>query len=238
MIKSERRKEHDRQLCLLSPVWGLKYVTVYGAQKSRRAVKASLYTEAVFHLYDNRERHQASLVDLNIISIHENCLSSLQTSFAASLMSEIVLTQRGEDSLAHYDLISRCFDLLNEDNYRIIVIQFVIRVLATAGLVTDFTHCPVCGRAYADDEILGFDSSLASPCCRTCDTMNSGLILPPNARRYIRDSLSCPLQQALGFILSENMQRRLLRYVIRLYDSACSVMLKSAAALLELDSLD
>ena len=99
-------------------------------------------------------------------------------------------------------------------------------------------HCPVCGRAYADDEILGFDSSLASPCCHTCDTMNSGLILPPNARRYIRDSLSCQLPQALGFILSENMQRRLLRYVIRLYDSACSVMLKSAAALLELDSLD
>ena len=146
VIKSERYMERDRILTLLSPVWGLRRVVVYGAQKSRKAVKASLCTEAVFHVYNNKERHQVSLVDLNIISIHENVLSSLASSFSAALMCEVIMMQKGEDAPSWYELFSSALDSLNEDNYRKVVTQFLIKAVNIAGLSTDFSFCPVCGK--------------------------------------------------------------------------------------------
>ena len=101
---------------VLSPVWGLRRVLVYGAQKSRKAVRAPLYTEAVFHVYNNRERNLCSLVDLNIISIHENVLSGLEANLSSSLMCEIIMDQRGGEAPAYYTLLTSCLDRLDADN--------------------------------------------------------------------------------------------------------------------------
>lgn len=236
VIKSERYKERDRIITLLSPVWGLRRVVVYGAQKSRKAVKASLYTEAVFHIYENRERRQTSLVDLNIISIHENVSESLETSFAASLMCEIIMKEKGEDAPAYYSLLTGMFDTLSAQNYRRAVIQFVIRALDISGLAPDFIRCPDCGRRYTEAEILGFSRSGLTPCCSDCDSLSGSFILPPNARRYLKDSLSCDAQKAMGFEISERMETSLMRYTIRLYRMVTSAELKSALMLSELST--
>ncbi len=237
VIKSERYRERDRILTLLSPVWGLRRVIVYGAQKSRKAVKASLCTEGVFHVYNNKERHQVSLVDINVISIHENALSSLASSFASSLMCEVILMQRGEDAPLWYDLLAAALDSLDDGNYRNVVIQFMIKAVDIEGLATGLSCCPVCGKAYGEKEILGFSADIASPCCSLCDTMHSVMILPVNARRYIKDSQEAGFAEGLSFIISGNMASRLMRYCIRWYNLANSCSLKSAAALLELDNL-
>lgn len=237
VIRSERRGERDRVLTLLSPVWGIRCITVYGAQKSRRAVRASLYTEGVFHIYDNRERHQASLVDVDVITIHENALSGIASSFAATLMCEIVIDQKGTEAPAFYELLTGCLDILDDDNHKRVVTQFIIRALDIAGLSSDYEVCPVCGRTYAPDEVLGFNDRLASPCCHTCASMSVDLILPPNARRYVRDSLGVALERAMEYSVSDLMATRLMRYAIRLYRLSCPSSLRSAVALMELDGL-
>lgn len=237
VIRSGRRGERDRLLTLLSPVWGIRHIIVYGAQKSRRAVRASLYTEGVFHIYDNRERHQASLVDVDVITIHENALSSLAASFSSTLMCEIVMDHRGTEAPAFYDLLVDCLDVIDEENHKRVVVQFIIRALEIAGLSSGYEVCPVCGRRYSDDEVLGFSDQLASPCCRSCASMSVDLVLPPNARRYVRDSLGVGFARSMQFSISDLMATRLMRYAIRLYRLSCSSPLRSAVALMELDGL-
>ena len=226
VIATERYKERDRKITLLSPLWGLVSVTVYGAQKAVKAIKAPLYTEGIFSLYNAKERNALSLVDINPISIHENALSSLEASFASSLFSELIIMQRGEDAPSLFELFTTALDHLNEENWRIVSIQFILRYLSLIGLGTDFISCPVCMRKYTSDEILGFSSALNVPCCKNCDTMNGTFILPPNARSYLRDSLTVPFERAMAFSLSVEMSQRLLRYLIRFSSYALGRELK------------
>lgn len=238
VVKTERKGERDRVATILSPVWGLRRVTVHGALKSRKSVKAPLWTEAVFHVWNNPERRQVSLVDLNIISIHENALSSVPCSLAATLMAEAAIEDRGADAPAVYQLLAECLDVLSDDNHKRVVAQYLLRLLKASGLSSGYTSCPVCGRPYGEAEVLGFSASLGSPCCPDCDTMGGAVVLPPNARRYVRDSLAAPLSEALGWGVSPMMEARLERWCVRLHALATGRGLRSADALLALDAAD
>lgn len=226
VIASAKRGDYDRVITLLSPIWGIRRVTCYGARKSQKAAKAALYTEATFNIYSNPERHTYSLVDLTPISDHSNILLSLEASFAASLMSELVLLEKGEEAESLYELFTESIDELDDVNWRRVLIQFIIRYLDLAGLGTDFISCPVCSKVYADSDILGFSSTLGVPCCPNCDNMAGELILPPNARAYLRDSLRTERERAMQFVISGNMEMRLLRYLTRSLTHILSVNLK------------
>jgi len=226
VISTDRRGDYDRQITLLSPVWGLRRVTCYGARKSQKAAKASLYTEATFNLYSNPERHSYSLVDLTVISDHSSILQSLECAFAAALMSELAMLEKGEEAESLYSLFTISLDEVDEENWRRILIQFILRYLDLVGLGTDYVSCPVCSKLYADGDILGFSSTLGVPCCPNCDNMAGELILPPNARAYLRDSLRTERERAMQFRISGNMEMRLLRYLTRTLTYILSVDLK------------
>ena len=226
VVKTTRIKENDRLLTLLSPDIGVYNLTVYGAQKSKKCVKASLYTEAVFSVYHNKERAVRSLVDLEVISIHEQASSSLGAIFTSSLMSELVMLYKGETFLPLYELFTSCLDELDDENYVTIATQFMIRYMKLSGLLPDFIYCPVCGRAYDGEETLGYNSSFSVPCCSNCDNISSGLILPKNARAYIRDSANAPLSKALEFVISPMQASRIMRYMLRYIGLSLGVELK------------
>lgn len=226
VVKTSRVKENDRLLTLLSPDIGVYNLTVYGAQKSKKSVKASLYTEAIFSVYHNKERSLRSLVDLDVISIHEEASSSLGCIFTSSLMSELVMLYKGETFLALYELFTSCLDELCDENYVIISTQFMIRYMKLSGLLPDFISCPVCGRKYSQEETLGYNSSFSVPCCINCDNISNGLILPKNARAYIRDSSNVPLPKALEFVISPMQSSRIMRYMLRYIGLTLGVELK------------
>ena len=226
VVKTSRVKENDRLLTLLSPDIGVYNLTVYGAQKSKKSVKASLYTEAVFSVYHNKERSSRSLVDLDVISIHEEAVSSLGNIFTSSLMSELVMLYKGETFFPLYELFTSCLDELNDENYVIIATQFMVRYMKISGLLPDFISCPVCGRNYTVEETLGYNSSFSVPCCSNCDNISNGLILPKNARAYIRDSANVPLSKALEFVISPMQASRIMRYMLRYISQTLCVELK------------
>ena len=226
VVKTSRVKENDRLLTLLSPDIGVYNLTVYGAQKSKKSVKASLYTEAIFSVYHNKERSLRSLVDLDVISIHEEAYSSLGCIFTSSLMSELVILYKGETFLALYELFTSCLDDLCDENYVAIATQFMIRYMKLSGLLPDFISCPVCGRKYSQEETLGYNSSFSVPCCINCDNISNGLILPKNARAYIRDSSNVPLSKALEFVISPMQSSRIMRYMLRYIGLTLGVELK------------
>ena len=235
VVKSTRVKENDRLLTLLSPELGVYNMTVYGAQKSKKCVKASLYTEAVFSVYHNKEKSIRSLVDLDVISIHEEATHSLETIFASSLMSELVILYKGETFLDLYETFTTLLDALNDENYVIVATQFMIKYMKISGLLPDFITCPVCSRTYNDSDILGYNTTFSVPCCSECDNISNGLILPRNARAYIRDSAASPLSKSLAFNISPQQASRIIRYMLRYITLALGVELKvMKSGLLEL----
>ena len=124
--------------------------------------------------------------------------------------------------------------MLEGFDYRAVASQFILRALALAGHGSDFRTCPVCGAAYGESEIVGFSGQILAPCCQKCDSEGMSLILPPNARRYLADSLDVPLPRALSFRISPLMLTRILGYLVRLYSAESGALLRSADSLIGL----
>jgi len=228
VIRSVPYGDGNKRITVLSPEWGLRDVVIYGAGKSKRAVKAPLYTEGTFCVVNNREKKLITLSDLIPVSVHENALSSYVCSVSASLLSELALMERGEERIGMYTLFIDAIEALSDERWTEVLMQYIIRYLRLSGFGTDYLACPSCGRKYLDDETLGFSSRLGAPVCKECDDMSLTLILPPNARSYIRDSLHVPFGRALSFKLSENMKGRIFRYLVRTAELTLGAEIKSA----------
>ncbi len=234
VIDSAKFRNVDRLITLLSPVWGIIKVLVYGAQKSKKSVKAPLYTEGSFNVYHVREKNQYSLVDLTPISVHEKISESFEANASASFLSECVLLYKDTDYTTIFSLYTTALDFLEDDKFyhKRVLVQFLLRYLSISGYLPSFTECPICSHVYEQNEVLGFSIDNSFPCCSKCDTMSMHFVLPPNARFYLRDSLRTTFAKAMNFEVSEVQTGRILRYLIRLSESCFSLQFKSAATLM------
>ena len=68
---------------------------------------------------------------------------------------------------------------------------------------------------YRDDEVLGFSLSLGAAVCSCCDEMGGEMILPPNARKYLARIYECSIKEAGDMRISDEMARRIFRYLLR-----------------------
>lgn len=214
VIKTENVKEKDRIISLLTPDDGVIKVLVYGAQKSLKSIKAPLYSEGMFSLYKKSSGEIYTLKDVDLIALHEYISEDLDRIAVASLFSELILKSRSLDP-SLYKLYTDAIDYLETVSYRKVVVAFAMKFLELSGLVGDYKTCPVCGRVYRDDEVLGFSASLSTAVCSDCDTMEGRMILPPSARRYLERVLSSDFALSLSLRLSDEQLFRVYRYVLR-----------------------
>ena len=213
VLRSERLRENDRLLTLLSVPLGLVSVVSYGARKSIRCVRAPLYTEGVFSLSLSRG-NRWSLKDIDVISTHECLLDDLERNMAAMLFSDMVIT--GKDARPElYALYTGALDLLEFYDTESVVISFIVHFLALSGLGGDYERCPRCFRPYGEDEVLGFSDIEGVAVCSECDTMSGSLILPPNARRFLSRTLSLSLRDSMELKVSPEQRHRIFRYMLR-----------------------
>ena len=213
VARSERIRENDRMLTLFSPSLGIVKVISYGARKSIRCVRAPLYTEGVFSISLSRSSSW-SLKDIDVISTHDYLSENLEKNMAASLFSEIVIS--GRDASAElYSLYTSALDALEFYNSENVVISFIVHAMKLLGLSGDYEICPVCQRAFREDEILGFSDTEGVAVCSECDTMSGSLILPPNARRFIQRTLSLSLKDSMDLHTSAEQRHRIFRYMLR-----------------------
>lgn len=233
VINSDRVRNVDRLVTLLSPVWGIIKVMVYGAQKSKKGAKAPLYTEGSFNLYHVREKDQYSLVDLTPISVHEKIGESFSASASAAFLSECVLLYKDTDYTSIFSLYTTALDFLEDDIYyhKRVLTQFLLRYLSLSGYLPSFTECPICSHVYDEKEVIGFSLENLFPCCSNCDTMAMHFVLPPNARAYLNDSLKTSFAKAVNFEVSQVQIGRILRYLIKLCEYCFSFQFKSTATL-------
>lgn len=229
VLNSERTGERDRLLTLISPSEGLLRARVYGAQKSARSIKVPLFSDGVFSLY-HASRNKISVKDVEIINLRDGILSDIDKTTSAVLFSELVMNARSSDE-SLYRLLTRALDALEVDlPYKRVVIMFVIRFLSLGGTFGDYEHCPVCQRVYSDDEILGYNNQIGASCCQNCSTGDGGLILPPNARAFIRESIKAGDDEVFSFRISDAQEDRIFRFLLRLLRASSIVEIRTLSS--------
>ena len=214
VIKTESVRASDRLLWLLTPDRGIIKCYSFGSRKSIKSVKAPLYTEGNFSLYQKGENGQISLKDIDVIATHENVFSSIETIAVSSLISEIIIKSRDSDGYI-YSLLVDALDGLEDHNPDLVASSFLLKYLKHSGMGADFKHCPCCGRVYAKDEILGFSSHDRVAVCSECDTMDKTLILPENARAFCARVLELKFSECLALGISDQQIQRIFRYLLR-----------------------
>lgn len=212
VIKSTKIRERDRLLTLFSPSLGIVNAVSYGARKSIKGIKAPLYTEGTFSL--EKGRGGMTLKDIDVISTHDALLEDLDSAQSAMLFSDLILTARSSEPEL-YALYTAALDALESESFEKVTVEFLVHFLSLEGISGDYTTCPICGKDYDKAEILGFSSSEGVPVCQDCDTMNGALLLPPNARAYLKRSLELDFQDSLDLHVSEEQEHRIFRYLLR-----------------------
>lgn len=216
VLQTRRMGEMHRRLSLLCPDLGIIDVIAYGARKGKRAVGAQLFSCSTFFLYHNPVRKEYTLKDALTVAPHDGVRSRLDSMWAASFWSELCTRTAGGDWDEIFHLLSDCLDVMDDDPScaERATIQFVWHLLHVAGIVPDLSRCPVCDRVYGDGEILGFSSSLLSPCSRENGDIGD-LLLPPGARRYLIQTAGLSAREAVAVQLTDVTVMRIRRYMIR-----------------------
>ena len=212
VIRTMDVRERDRLLTLFSPSLGLVNVLSYGARKSIKTIKAPLYTEGTFSL--EKGRSGWTLKEIDVLSTHDALHEDLDRQQAAMLFSDFIITSKSAEPEL-YALYSEVLDALESDSYEKVTVEFIVHFLSAEGLSGDYISCPVCGRDYLEGEVIGFSSSEGVAVCRDCDTMNGALLLPPNARAYLKRSLELGFKDSLALVVSEEQEHRIFRYLLR-----------------------
>lgn len=214
VIASLDRGERNKEYTLFTPERGNIKLLSFGAKSSKKAPKVMLYSEGVFSLSEKNEGKRVTLLDVDILTLHEGLYSSFLRLSWASLFSEMIEKSKDTDS-SLYSLYSSTLDSLEEDNPDRVAIYFLVKYLSLMGIFGSYKECPMCGRKYTDDEIIGFSTSLGTSVCLDCDDNNSSLILPPSARKYLSRVKECEKKEALSLIISDEMAHKISRNLVR-----------------------
>lgn len=213
ILRKENRGERNALLTLLTPDMGLLSVIAFGAGRGAGNSRSPLYGEGVFSL-ERKSENSIYLKDTEIISEHEAVKDSIEKVGWVSLFSELVIKGRTADSSV-YRLYTSVLDGMTSDNIDKCAVYFLAHFLLLEGLSGDWENCPVCGKKYGEGEILGFNTIFSCASCSSCDTLSSALILPPNARRYVRYVSFSDFDEAVSCTISRDFVRRISRYLMR-----------------------
>ena len=216
VLHSQRWGQANRRLKVLSVDLGIVNVVSYGAQKSRKAVKAEVFCDGQFFLYHNPVKGDYTLKDLSPIAGHEEIREDLSLTYTGLFFCEIIIKVHGGESAEEYSLLSKALDLLTimPERRSLILIQFIHRLSAVLGIRVDLDRCPGCGHPYREGEIVYFSSLSGSQCCERCANLERTLLLPPGARRYLTVTADMGFDEAVGVDLNEGALERIKAYML------------------------
>lgn len=217
VLHSQRYGQLNRRLTMLTVDFGQIQVISYGARKALKSVKGEVFTDGQFFLYYNPVKKDYTLKDVQVIATHDEIRSDLETTYAGLLFCELVMKTNGGDSKDQYGLLSKALDMLCSQPQLCsrILIQFIHKLIGICGLQSDLNRCPICERSYTEKEILSFNAQLSSPCCLGCATLDSDMLLPPGARRYLNVTSAMDFSDAVEIELSEAATQRIKNYMLR-----------------------
>lgn len=237
VLQSRRYLDLHRTLSLFSEDFGTIYVVAFGARKGKFAGKIEQFSSGLFHLYYNPVSQQYSLVDVESDNDGTQIRDTLTTTYHAAFMAEVTLKIARGESQAHFALLKEAYAALQaRRNTDLVLIQYLWRFIAVAGLAPDLCICPICEKRYQADELLYFNNALLSPCCQHCqdgEANNQQLLLGPGARHYLQFTSELSFPHAIEVQLSEVAMKRMKRYFVRYVATIGGFELKSLTWVME-----
>ncbi len=216
VVKTAKVGEMHKLLTLLCPDLGLISVMVYGGRKGKKTALAPLFSMGTFQLYHNPVRNEYSLEEALSSFLPEAIMQNLESTYTAALLCEIVTKAPTDEPQPVFETLKSALLQLEQASQRpkSITISFIWKLLQIWGLAPDFEVCPICERAYEEQEILIFSNSLGSPCCKNCGDSDY-LTLPPGARRYLKYTLPMDFPQAAAVQLNPASEERIFSYLTK-----------------------
>ena len=216
VVKTSKVGEMHKALTLLCTNLGLVNVMVYGGRKGKKTALAPLFSIGTFQLYHNPIRDEYSLEEAVSDFLPEAIMQDLESTYTASLLCEIVSkTLTDEPEPVFNTLKSALTSLENKrQSSKRVAIVFLWKMLQLWGLAPDLEYCPICERAYEENEILIFSNNLSSPCCKNCGDTDY-LKLPPGARKYLKYTLPMSFENAVAVQLNPASEERIFSYLIK-----------------------
>lgn len=212
----EKKGEINLTLTLFSSDLGIIYVTIYGGQKSKKALRPPLFSIGTFYL----QKANSAYYTLDDCKLIDSCpfTFNLQAIGPACLMAEICKLISSSDLLLSYNLLadallSLSFNQDNQNTIDRILIQYIWQMLKIAGLGSELCVCVSCLRPFEQKEIAYFNPKDNSFCCESC-TSSKDFFIGPGERKYLSLTHSLSFREALDIALFDQTAARIRKHMI------------------------
>ena len=196
--------ENNNSVTLLTPDKGVIYATLYGGPKSKLRSLVAQWHSGKIWLYDNPEKKQTKISDMEVSNYHETFGQDLFKMYAASLAAEIAIKTRCAGSPEQcYKLVLGFLDgmeLCDEEQSRLGLIRFLWRYLALMGVQPEADEDGV----FAPEAVSYYNGSISSKAVGYLTAISH---LEPSKVRQLSVSLDTyhELKDFVFFLISSNL---------------------------------
>ena len=196
--------ENNSTVTLLTPDKGIIYATLYGGPKSKMKSLVAQWHSGKIWLYDNPEKKQTKISDIEVVNYHPSFGQNLFKMFAASLAAEIAIKTKCSGSPEQcFKLVHGLFDgmeLCDEEQSRLGLIRFLWRYLALMGVQPEADS----DEAFAPEAVSYYNGSLSSQAVGYLSSISK---LEPSKVRQLSVSKDtyCELKDFVFYLISSNI---------------------------------
>ena len=196
--------ENNNSVTLLTPDKGIIYATLYGGPKSKLRSLVAQWHSGKIWLYDNPEKKQTKISDMEVLNYHESFGRDLFKMYAASLAAELAIKTRCAGSPEQcFKLISGFLDgmeLCDEEQSRLGLIRFLWRYLALMGVQPEADS----DEAFAPEAVSYYNGNISSQAVEYLTAISH---LEPSKVRQLSVSkdTDCELKDFVFYLISSNI---------------------------------
>ena len=196
--------ENNNSVTLITPDKGIIYATLYGGPKSKLRSLVAQWHSGKIWLYDNPEKKQTKISDMEVLNYHESFGRDLFKMYAASLAAELAIKTRCAGSPEQcFKLISGFLDgmeLCDEEQSRLGLIRFLWRYLALMGVQPEADT----ERAFAPEAVSYYNGNISSQAVEYLTAISH---LEPSKVRQLSVSKDtyCELKDFVFHLISSNI---------------------------------
>ena len=196
--------ENNSTVTLLTPDKGIIYATLYGGPKSKMKSLVAQWHSGKIWLYDNPEKKQTKISDIEVVNYHPSFGQNLFKMFAASLAAEIAIKTKCSGSPEQcFKLVHGLFDgmeLCDEEQSRLGLIRFLWRYLALMGVQPEADT----DGAFTPEAVSYYNGSLSSQAVGYLSSISK---LEPSKVRQLSVSKDtyCELKDFVFYLISSNI---------------------------------
>jgi len=198
--------ESNREASFLTDTDGILHATIWGGPKSKLRSWVCPWHLGTLYLYNDPVRKSSKVTDFDIVNQFLGLRETLDRSWAANAISEVILQSPGavghesDTDSSHLEALGLVIETLEGLNCAIdtacrpLFLRWLWRWLGLMGLAVDTNYCARCACGLKDDEVVWYVPAEGIVSCDSCrlHAFSSGLSYQVQSREA-----AVPLSPAL-----------------------------------------